>query len=218
MENACPKCKNPLPTGSVLCNHCGYDLQTGTKHRRVHEPIDEQWQSGPGFGARLALFALISGIALAGTLHLAYAKESWVGPPISWAIGAVLLAFILGTYPRINLARSAKGQTRLIQTWRACFLPLTPMEIRWRECEGVTVRSGHEVGSSEWVAVLVLCLCGIIPGVIWWIYVVNPNQFEVSLTKDHGSAAELIYRGRDQPRAREIAETITKVTGLPEVA
>jgi hypothetical protein len=235
----CPSCNKSLPRGAVVCVHCGFDQQTGEKTERVYEKIDKQWEPGLPHAKRLGIFLVVEALALAATLFWAFVSGEWGILLFAWSFGAALLAFVLGTYPRVNLRRNAKGRCFLTRTFYFAFIPRPTVAIPWRECEGIVTGHLCEVDFWDWVivvmilfygivpgilammsygiipGVLVMLFCGIIPGVLWWIYIVAPGQFHAALTKDHGYPAVILYRGRNEALANEIAVTVSELTGLP---
>ena len=55
----------------------------------------------------------------------------------SQAFFAFFLAFLLGTYSRVNLARNTKGQIKLTKTWRAFFYELPTTQLKLSQYEGI---------------------------------------------------------------------------------
>jgi len=48
----------------------------------------------------------------------------------------VLLAFVLGTFDRIELTQNERGKLRLTRTWRVCFAERQPVRIYLRTTKG----------------------------------------------------------------------------------
>jgi hypothetical protein len=210
-HECCPSCKRLLPAGAILCNHCGFNRQTGTTLQRVHEKAEYEWEPSPAFAVRFGVFLAVQGIAMGATIAVAMAEG---GLAVAWLAGALLFAYLLGTFPRLHLTRTKKGRIRLRRIWRIAFIPLAPSEIRWSEYSEVLVTHGHETGFLDWLIVLFLVPFCLIPAILWWFYVINPDHYDVVLTQIHGAGGVLVFRGRDQAAAHEIASTIRKVTGL----
>ncbi len=208
----CPECSKLVPRGSIICNHCGFNRQTGTTIQRVHEKVDKQWEPDFRFSVRFGTFLAVQGFVAA--IFLSLVDGSWFTLAAPWLIGGVLLAFILGSYARLNLTRNSKGRIRLTKTWRICFVPLGASDMLWRDYEVIVTSQSHDDGFLDWVILLLLLPWGIIPGVLWWFYVLKADLFDVSLLRDHGSSALLLFRSRSQPVALEIAEAIRNITGL----
>jgi hypothetical protein len=214
-QEPCPGCRKSLPRGAVVCNHCGYDRQTGTTLERVYEPVDKQWEAGLRFPVRFGIFLAVQGVALAATVVFAVTGGGWVASFISWSVGVALLAFVVGSYPRVNLERNRRGQVRLTKTWRIGFIPVSTADIRWRRYEGVIITLSRQIDFWDWFIIVSLVPWGLVPAILWWICVVDPDRFDVSLSQHHGFPALLLYRGRNEVMAKDIAGTIRSVTGLP---
>jgi hypothetical protein len=212
-KEPCEKCSKLLPVGAIVCNHCGYNRETGTTHKRVHEEVDKQWEPDMSLPLRLGLF--LAAPAVLGVVLFALVRESPAALATMWLCGTGLLAYALGTYPRLDLVRNKKGRVRITKTWRACFFPLAATEVPWRGYAQVVTGQSHQTGFLDWLIVMSLVPWGIIPAIFWWLYVVKADQFEVILTKDHGCSTLLLYRGRSDAQAQDIADTLRKLTGLP---
>ena len=215
-KEPCPNCRKSVPLGAIVCFHCGFNRDTGETLERRYHKVDQQWEGGLRFPVRIGIFLAAGGLALAATLVVGVGGGNWLALFISLLIGTVLLAYVLGTYPRINLMRSRKGRASLTRTWRICFIPLPTADIRWRAFEGVVVRRSHEPDFWDWAILIFLLAWGLIPGVLWWLYMINADQFDVALCKGHGFPALVLYRGPSQAIAQEIAANVRDLTGLPQ--
>lgn len=165
--------------------------------------------------ARVNVFLLLSALSLTFAIIFAIIEGGLVGFLCGWLCFGLLLAFLLGTFPRLELSRSKKGQVRLKRIWRFCFYSRNPTNIPWRGHDGIAVCRFHKSEFLEWIVFVFLLPFGIIPAIMWWIFIIHSDQFEVSLTRDHGTPAELIYRGRSEEMANDIATNLRNVTGLP---
>ncbi len=213
-KEPCPDCGKRVPVGAVVCNHCGFNRVTCATLVREHDEVDKYWPSGPRLAVRFGAFVAIQGLALAAMVLVALADDNVLGLTITWLLGAVLLAFVLGTYPSIHLTRSKRGKVKLTKTWRLGFIPLGAADIRWREYEGVVMGKMNHTDFGDWMTLVLLFFWGVVPAIIWWLYVVEPDHYDVALSRDHGCPALLLYRGHNDKTAMEIASTIRKVTGL----
>jgi hypothetical protein len=211
----CLNCRKPLPRGALLCNHCGFNQETGETLERVYKKVDKQWEAGLRFQTRFTVFLALTGSAFLATLIVSFTDGNYWAWLCSWLIGTGLWAFVVGTYARVNLTRSRAGQVRLTKTWRCCFIPLTPNDVRWRGYVGIAIsRSGH-AEFLDWLALFFLAPWGVVPAILWWYYAIRPDQLDVTLTKEHGVPAMLLYRGQNEAMAKGIVATIRSVTGLP---
>ena len=213
-KEPCPHCNTYLPLGTVVCNHCGFDRQAGTILQRTYEKVNKEWEAGLPLRTRFSIFVPLVSITLVSAIAFGVTEGDLQGLLITWTFGTPLLAFLLGTFPRLILTRNKKGQVRLTKIWRICFIPWQPTDIRLREYEGISVRQFHKSDVADFGLLIFLLLMGVIPGILWWIFVMSPVQFDVALTRDHGTPALLLYRGRSETTAKEIAVSIRNVTDL----
>jgi len=211
---ACPQCQQSIPADAVACNLCGFNRQTGVMAQRVYEKVAQEWEAGLEIRIRLGIFLVIAAVMLVGTLIVATLEGELVGFLLSWMFGTLLLSFLLGTYPRLNLTRGKKGKVQLLKTWRCCFIPFKPVPINLKEYEGVSVTRFHKPSFVDFLMLIFLLFSGILPGIIWWLCVIVPEQFDVALTKNHATETLLLYRGRNESKAKDIAAGLRNVTDL----
>ena len=152
-------------------------------------------------------------VALLATVIVGIAQGEWY--IITLLIGMVLQAYAIGTYSRLNLTRADRGRVRIpIIAWRVGFIPCERSRC-WREYEGVTARQSGEADFWDLIIFLFLLPWGLIPAIIFWIFMIQPGQFDVALTQGHGYPARILYRGPNQSVAQEIAAKIREYTSLP---
>lgn len=96
------------------------------------------------------------------------------------------------------MTRNAKGKVVLTQTWRFAFVARPPQTIRWKEYEGIRIAESDEIDLIDWLIGGILFLYGIIPGILFWWYVLRPDKLDVMLCKDHGCPA--VLKDRFLPR------------------
>jgi hypothetical protein len=234
-EPQCPQCGLRLEPGATQCPGCGWDLRTGKKPKRSFEPAELSWEAGMSLHHRRILFVLgfVLGIALG--VPISIASESWAGGVISWIVFAVLGAFLLGTYPRVDLARSSRGKVTLTKTWRICFVerPQIPFDV----LEFQAARTGYARDVSlidwviailllpvglilgillgNWIVGLVLLPVGLIPAGLWWYVFIERDQHTVTLVREHGYGSDVLYRGVSEKMAKDIARALEEIGGLP---
>ena len=214
-KEPCPNCRKLLPQGAVVCAYCGFNSQTGEILERLYKTIDKQWEGGLRLQVRITIFLAAAALASAATVIVGAVDGGWVALVISFLIGVLLLAYALGTYSRINLVRSRKGRARLTRTWHICFIPWAPADIRLRGYEGVVVGRAPEPDFWDWAILVFLLPWGLIPGVLWWLFMIHPDQFHVALCNCHGYPTLILYQGPSQAIADEIGAAIRDVAGLP---
>ncbi len=59
-----------------------------------------------------------------------------------------------------------------------------------------------------------LIVSGLIPGLIWFYLAIYKVTFHVSLSRDHGFPAYIVYSGWDEMQMKEIAFALREATGL----
>lgn len=182
---------------------------------RPTTPLAKSWESFWPLATRRNILVILFIVDLAGMpLHWLF-FQSIPATLISFLLMALLQAFLIGTYDRIDLVRSAKGKLTLSRTWRVAFFPRAPTRIRRSEFESLSISLVHETHVEDWVILLLLLPCAVFPAVLWWWFVMRPIQVRVSLCKQHGYPDTILFRTTDQAKAREVAKEIADVTGLP---
>jgi hypothetical protein len=214
-EPKCPGCGKPLPAETEVCPACGFNRTTGKKPPKVYEPVERHWDAGMSLRARVTLLIVLQAVIIPLGGACAVLTENVPVFAITWLVGAVMLAFLLGTYDRVDLEMNKKGRIRLTKTWRVCFVPQTTTTIRVSEYEGIVSSRLREVNLLDWVICLVVMPAGVIPSVIWWWYAIYHDSYQVALARDHGYPEMVLYRGWSEAHMREIAQTLRDVAELP---
>lgn len=214
-EPRCPQCGLRLEPAATQCPGCGWDLRTGKKPKRTFEPAELSWEAGMPLHRRRLVFALgiVLGIALG--VPISIASESWVGGVISWIVFVILTAFLLGTYPRVDLSRSRRGKVTLTKTWRALFVERPPVRFDVRDFHGVRTGFDRDVHFLDWFIAILLLPAGIAPGIIWWYLFIQLDQHTVVLVREHGYGSDVLYRGVSESMAKEMARAVDEIGGLP---
>jgi hypothetical protein len=199
----------------VLCVRCGFHLQKRKKVAKTYQPIDREWETNYSLGTRRTVFIVCEIVSSA----LGLTGVFWGGADLGVFVGAFLLftaimMFLLGTYPRIRLTRDARGRAQITKTWRAGFYALQPKTTDVRGFEGIVSGQHRDVTSMDYVMLLVLFVSGIIPAIIWWYLAFHKVTFHVSLSRDHGYPAYIVYSGWDQMQMKEIAYALRDASGL----
>ncbi|HZV07207.1 MAG TPA: hypothetical protein VE999_19145 [Gemmataceae bacterium] len=212
----CPKCSFMLPPGSVLCVRCGFHLKKRKKVTRTYTPIERVWETNGSYRTRQAIFwiceAVFGAVGVLGVIQ----GEAKFGMFLVTFLGlTAMLAFLLGTFDRIHLTRDTRGRVQLIKTWRVCFFAQSPRSVDVFGFEGI--QSGRHRPVSPWDAWIMyfLIVFGLIPGLIWWYLVFYQITYHVSLTRDHGCPAYIVYSGWSEKKMKEIAYMLREASGLP---
>jgi hypothetical protein len=242
-ERRCPQCQRELTSDAEVCEACGYDLQAGKKRPQEHEPRTWQWEAGMSFRKRRNIFIALQILPLTVGLATAVLSGYLAAYLTSWFGGALLLAFLLGTFPRVELSRTKRGGVRLTKTWRICFIPCQTDAIPWRQYEGYSTGKADDTDMVDWVMLFVLffsgatvswpltfpfessliraaisLVCGIFIDVLWWFYVIQRVTFYVALCKNHGYPEMMLYRGWDENMMQEMGSVIGEVTDLTNLS
>jgi hypothetical protein len=214
-QPACPGCGKPMEPQAIICLHCGLDLRDGVKTRTIYDVITRRWDAGLVRPLRFVCFAAWQCVAIPPMIwgmtqegHAAYAIVIWI-----WF--SLMVAFLLGTYDRIDLHRNARGKVRLVKTWYFCFVPREPLVIDLVQYEGIVTGQTHELEFSDYLVLFALCFFFVVPGVFWYIAFMRRDTWFVALTKDHGHPDLCLYRGWSGQRAKEIGETL-RTAVLPQ--
>jgi hypothetical protein len=161
----------------------------------------------------MAGFFVFQALNVVTALMVFWERGSLPTTAFGWVMMSLLQAFVLGTYDRVTLTRTAKGKVTITKVWRVCFVPLPERVIRWREHEGVVVRQS-DVGLVEWL-ILAILLPGILTAFLWWWFAIRPGRVMVALTQNLGDPVSILYAGTNTEQAKEIAEAVRDATNLP---
>lgn len=215
-ERVCPDCQRRQPADVEICTGCGFNLDTGEKPApKVHERIERHWHDGWSLSKRAWFW--IAGQAMFIVLNIVVASLlgfSLSGALTAWVFFTAMLSFLMGTYSSIDFTRNDRGKVRLTQTWRVCFIPRPPGRIPVSGCDGVQTGHSYQVGVIDWMILISLLIVGLIPGIIWYFSFMQRDTYHVALTRDHGYAEHILYRGWNQDQAADMAHTIADATGL----
>jgi len=133
----------------------------------------------------------------------------------AWLPYTALLAFVLGTFASVDLSQNERGRVQLSKTWRVCFWTWSTTPVRHRDYESVSVGLAYETDIMDWLMCLALLPLGILPGLLWFYYIVQPDTCLVALCKDHGYPECILFRTKNDKLARQLAATVHETTGLP---
>lgn len=216
-ERKCPECSALLTEDAQVCLRCGYNLATREKLKRTYQPLQKSWETGLAFSQRFLIFLTGQAIIAPMALYASWHEGSLLVGLIPWLVTSAILAFLCGTYERIELERNHRGKVNLRKVWRVCFLARKPLTIDVRGFEGIGTGMYDDVGTADWLVFLSLLLFLIVPGILWYFFVIARTTYFVALCKDHGYPDTMLYRGWSPDLMREIAATIKDATELPMV-
>jgi hypothetical protein len=210
----CPECDARLPAADApTCDRCGWNRAAGRKLPKTYPVIDRSWEAGWSFRTRVIAFIVCQFINVA-TAALIYEVDGRAVASVGGFFVAVACqAFLIGTFDRLDLKRSARGKVTLTQQWRVAFYPLPPKTLQWRGCEELRVLHA-EPSWAEYFMLLFLAPT-VLPAIVWWWYVIRPGHVKTALCKTLGDPVMPLYLGSDRDRAEEIAKEVSAATGLP---
>lgn len=211
----CPECDTRIERKAKVCVQCGYNFETATKAERTFQPVNREWENGWPMQKRIAIFVVlqvVNFITLAASVIGNHSLPvSFLG--VLFSVG--LQAFLVGTYDTLKLTRNQKGKVTITRTWRYAFIPRLPETVRWKEHDSVTMVRDNEFNLIDWVIAFILLGYCVIPAIVYWWHVIRPDKFTVALCKDHGFPETILFRTRNEDRAKEIETEISDVTTLP---
>ena len=214
----CPKCRKPMAIGAVLCTACGFDTKTRKKAKRTYEPIARSWETGQTLQQRQMWLGLAQGVHWTLAVFALLGGVSAWPFVVSWPLMTGMLAFILGTFERVEIVRDARGRCEVTSAWRFAFWPMAPKKTEIFGFEGVTTGQDHEVGVIEWMIFVSLLCAAVVPAIVWWYVVINKPSFHVALAVDHGHAEVYVYRGKSEEQMHEIGRVLVDASGLRMLA
>jgi predicted RNA-binding Zn-ribbon protein involved in translation (DUF1610 family) len=214
-EIHCPHCRKRLEPDVKVCPGCDYNLETGEKPDKLFEPFQERWEAGLSFRRRMTWFLVCQGLTLPLGVTALFLTGSILDFLIGSATFAALLAFLLGTYSRVDLARQENGKIILTQTWRIGFFELRPTKFRRNDYEGILTGTTYEVRGTDWIIFGLGIASGLIPGILFWYFAMQKLSYYVALAKDHGFPSVYLYSGWSQKHSEDIAATLHEISGLP---
>jgi hypothetical protein len=214
-KRKCPECDRHSDARVNVCVHCGHNFVTGEKSKRTYDPVERHWESGWPLQIRLQVFAGMQVVNLC-LLALSMASGYMLCALLVPALMIVALqAFLIGTFEKLSLSRDLKGRVRLMRAWRGAFIPQTPTNVQWREHESIIVIRTNTFSIMDWFFAIVLLGYGIVPGVLFWYFVIQRDKFAVFLCKDHGSPETPIFRTINEDVAKELMKAVSEATALP---
>ena len=112
-----------------------------------------------------------------------------------------------------DLLRNEKGKVTLTKTRRVCFFTAVTLPIDVRGHGEVVTGRSSEVTGWEWLVFFFL-IPMVIPGLVWWYYVIHKITFRAALARDHGFPAAIVYEGWDEAQMRDVAVTLSGAANL----
>jgi hypothetical protein len=215
-ERRCPGCGQGLLPDAVLCVACGFDLKAGTKRVRTEfQPVERRWEAGWPFRRRLTFFILLQAVIVPLATLGAVLDRAFFPFFIPWLMFSVLLAFLLGTYERVDLTRNERGRVALSKTWRVCFIERAAEKLKLSSYYGIRTMATYGVNGLDLALLVFLGVFACLPAILWWFFNLNRVTYHVALTGEFGHAEMRLCTTKNEEQARDLSETIHSVCGLP---
>jgi hypothetical protein len=211
----CPECEKKTALRDKVCSHCGFNFETGEKSTRTFQSLSYEWEGGWSLQKRafVVIVLLVIDFVTLAVLMIAGARGST--PIVMMVFTVFLQAFLCGTYEKLSLSRTQKGKVTMKVQWRVAFLPRPPQTVKWKEYESTSIIHSNNAGFIDWAFGIILLLYAIVPGVLFWWFVLRPDKYSVMLCRDHGFPEIAIFRTLSEERAKEVRDTVCDVTTLP---
>ncbi|MGL6073222.1 MAG: zinc-ribbon domain-containing protein [Fimbriiglobus sp.] len=217
----CKHCGEDLPLNAEFCVHCGKSLVSKAKVDRVHQPMQGFWEEGFPLQTRYYIFAGMQVLNFIGSILMLLEQRGSLTSIGTWAsllffqffhIG--LQAFIVGTYEAFSVKRNSKGQATMMRHRRIAFYPLTPTKISWKGATNVGIIGSHNPGYAAWFLCGYLCLFCLLPGALFYWFVIRPARFELVTCDVYGVTEETLFRTTDREALEVTADFVRDATGL----
>lgn len=225
----CPHCNGELPLDATFCVNCGEhlaghpdgDARPTGKRKRTYQPMSGGWVEGWSWETRVAI---IIGLQVTNLLMIALLMtvngqslsdgEVWTKNLTYNLFNIFLQVFIVGSYEGFTFERTEAGKTTMWRHRRIAFAKLAPQKVKWKSSTGVGVLATHDPGLAAWFIFAYLFLCGIVPGIVFYLMVIRPERFSPALCDEYRSVQEVLLRSKDREQATVIAKMLSNATGL----
>jgi ribosomal protein L40E len=213
----CPGCKADLPREAVICIHCGFDLRTGKKlaseksRRRPKRRLQRLWDGDMAMTTRIVITAVVLGILLLSAVLIAIEADA-IGALVVFVLFAPMVVLGLGTFTRTELTTNTREEPVIRLTRRCCFIVYEQKTHNPRKFDRISLEhQGEGTGSMVLVFLLLFCLCGVVPALVY-VFAFS-GRFQVALLAE-GAEPVVVYRGWSEALMREIGDAIAEGTGL----
>ncbi len=212
----CPGCARVMVSGSIVCVHCGFNVNKGRKLQRKHSVIQKSWTEGFSRSSRL-----MSCLIFCGSVVFLLIMGGEFGPEGSRVTMAVaVLAMIqslvlMGTFGALDLNRNSRGQIKLRRIYWILFCTAKRTEQNVSGYDGIKLTQSSTGGMVDYLMCIILLVPFIIPSILWYFFQIHRSVFEVALTRDRGRMVNRVFMSREEEKAVEIAHILRDMTGLP---
>jgi hypothetical protein len=203
----CPNCDKDCAPDALICIDCGYDFQTGKKHKTRHQPYQATWKDPVSLPFRLAIFLLLSAASVSLVfLHRRYGA-------ISVGIIVLVLGVCMGKFRRVTLSRGPDGKAWLkIQRW-FFFIPWPRQTFNLHRFKNVVLEYAGSGGDGDGISVSTWSYTYIDPLLILWGWC-DYDIFDIKIRPPGIGDMDFVCRTTSESKAREIGDALCKVGGL----
>ena len=210
----CPDCRVKLPLDAKQCVHCGIDLITKKKPKKSYEPIEKEWEPRFPLLLRLKVIAALQLVNVLMALYINSGANSPFFAFVSLLIQGGLQAFLVGTFQMVGVKRTADGQVTITKTWRIAFIRINSVPVAWKKSHGMGIIATYDPGLLEWFTLVYLLLLFLIPGILFYWFIIRPERFEVALCDMYGSTDDILFRTTNREEADDVCNVISNCSGL----
>ena len=210
----CPDCRVKLPLDAKQCVHCGIDLITKKKPKKSYEPIEKEWEPRFPLLLRLKVIAALQLVNVLMALYIISGANSPFFAFVSLLIQGGLQAFLVGTFQMVGVKRTADGQVTITKTWRIAFIRINSVPVAWKKSHGMGIIATYDPGLLEWFTLVYLLLLFLIPGILFYWFIIRPERFEVALCDMYGSTDDILFRTTNREEADDVCNVISNCSGL----
>jgi energy-converting hydrogenase Eha subunit A len=176
------------------------------------EPLKRHWEAHASLQTRIIVFGVyVLGLLIIGLIMVFSNETSLLTLLITGLVVSLLSAYVLGTYDSVTLIRDYRGRVSLTKTWRCCFISLGPRKIALKGHAAIASTANVEREIFDWLLWAWLLSLGLLPGILWWIFVFSKPIHRVALTNEHGQVGEVLYQGVDEAVTTDMARTVSEV-------
>lgn len=220
---ACPRCGSPLQGQSFVCAYCGADVRAGPLAGLPQQAtrVLTVYRGSPNLGGILAAVGvgclLIAAVLAPGaSRRLTPGRYSLTFLFLALGVGGCAGALVnLSCFDRLRVVYEADGRSALVHDRFYIFIPFRR---QYDLSHATEVHLRHVMWRMQpalmFAIVFGLCLMGVIPGLIWWYFMLKTHhKCTVEIVHMRGRPYRLCLTGQ-QKYAERLARAVHKLTGL----
>jgi len=191
------------------------------KKKRKFAVINETFVQGWSLHTRLILFGAAQFLNVLFTV-MAVAVNDWKFDATSLGTSAFatllsigLQAFILGSFDVLTVFRDERGRATLTRNRRFAFIPMQQQTLKWKKSVGVGLVASPAGSLLAWGTFLYLfCCLFVVPGVLFWLYELKPDRFNVILCDVYGGEEEFVFQAKSMEQGERVVAVVADATTL----